>query len=221
MTSPTSPLDTIVGRVRAETVITRSRFVATLAPVTDRAAADLVIGEVRRELHDAGHHATAMIVGARGEQERSSDDGEPAGTAGAPMLAVLRGAELTDVVAIVTRHFGGTLLGAGGLVRAYGGAVGAALDLATRLTRRPVAIFDLRVGHKDAGQLEHTLRIWVDVTAGLGPDTIAPGSYDAAGACFRLIVPLPHVAALRTALASSRITHHLDELGRELRPVRR
>lgn len=221
MTRPASPLDTIVRRVRAETVVTRSRFVATLAPVTDRAAADLVIGEVHRDLHDAGHHATAMIVGPRGEQERSSDDGEPAGTAGAPMLAVLRGVELTDVVAIVSRYFGGTLLGAGGLVRAYGGAVGAALDHVTRLTRRPAVIFDLRVGHRDAGHLEHTLRTWVEVTGGLGPDTIAPGRYDAAGACFRLVVPLPHVAELRTALASSRIPHDLEELGRELRPVRR
>lgn len=221
MTDATTPLDTIAQRVRAETVVTRSRFVATLAPAADRAAAEAVVAEVRRELHDARHHATATIVGPQGERERSSDDGEPGGTAGAPMLAVLRGAELTDVVAIVTRYFGGTLLGAGGLVRAYGGAVSAALDHAARQARRPVARFDVRVGHPDAGRLEHALRSWADATPGLGPDTVTPGTYDAAGACIRLVVPLPHVPALRTELASSRIVHQLDELGHELRTVRR
>lgn len=221
MTSTTDPLDTIARRVRADTVISRSRFIATLAPAIDRAAATAVIAEVRREWHDAGHHAMAMIIGPRGQQERSSDDGEPAGTAGSPMLAVLRGAEVTDVVAVVTRYVGGTLLGTGGLVRAYGGVVRAALDRAERLAQRPVAVFDLHVGHADAGRLEHLLRSWVEATPGLGPSTVGPGTYAAAGACFRLEVPLPHVPALRTELASSPIIHQLDQLGQDLRRVRR
>ncbi len=219
MTEDAPPLDTIAQTVRTETVITRSRFITTLAPATDRDAADAVIAAARREFHDAGHHGTAMVFGPEGQRERSNDDGEPAGTAGAPMLAVLRGAELTDVVAVVTRYFGGTLLGAGGLVRAYGGAVTAAVERATRLARRPVARFELFAAHEDAGRLEHWLRTWAETHDGLGDDTISPGTYDAAGARFALAVPLPLVAALRTELASSRISHHLEDRGQEIRAV--
>jgi putative IMPACT (imprinted ancient) family translation regulator len=93
-------LDTIARTVRSETVVTRSRFIATLAPVADEAAADDMIAAVRREFHDARHHCTAMVLGPAGQRQRSNDDGEPAGTAGAPMLAVLRGSELTDVEVI-------------------------------------------------------------------------------------------------------------------------
>ncbi len=211
------PLDTIAARVRTETVVTKSRFITTLAPATDRAAADDVIDDTRRDFHDAGHHCTAMVLGLDGQRERSNDDGEPAGTAGAPMLAVLRGAALTDVVAVVTRYFGGTLLGAGGLVRAYGGAVTTAVERATRLSRQSVALFDLYAGHQDAGRLEHRLRTWAETSRDLGPDTIAPGSYDADGARFRIAVPHAHVAALHTELASSQIDHHLEEQGQEIR----
>ncbi len=77
---------------------------------------------------DARHHCTAFVLGPDGTTMRSNDDGEPSGTAGAPMLEVLRGRGLTDVVAVVTRWFGGTLLGTGGLIRAYGDAVSLALD---------------------------------------------------------------------------------------------
>lgn len=219
MTDDTLPLDTIGRTVRTETLVTRSRFITTLAPATERDAADAVIAATRREFHDAGHHCTAMVFGPDGQRERSNDDGEPAGTAGAPMLAVLRGAELTDVVAVVTRYFGGTLLGAGGLVRAYGGAVTAAVERATRLSRRPVARFELFVAHEEAGRLENWLRTWAQTHDGLGDDTIAPGTYDAAGARFALAVPLPRVEALRAELASSGIRHHLEDRGREIRAV--
>jgi putative IMPACT (imprinted ancient) family translation regulator len=90
--------------------------------------------------------------------ERSSDDGEPAGTAGAPMLDVLRGHAVSDVVAVVTRWFGGTLLGAGGLVRAYGDAVRLALADAGTLTRELVRELAVDVDHADAGRLESELR---------------------------------------------------------------
>lgn len=219
MTDDACPLDTIAATVRTETVVTRSRFITTLAPATDRDAADTIIAAARREFHDAGHHCTAMVFGPDGQRERSNDDGEPAGTAGAPMLAVLRGSQLTDVIVVVTRYFGGTLLGAGGLVRAYGGAVTAAVDRASRLVRRPVARFELFAAHEDAGRLEHWLRTWAEVHDGLGADTISPGTYDAAGARFDLAVPLPQVDALRAELAASQMTHHLEDRGREIRAV--
>ena len=221
MTDDVRPLDTIAAVVRTETVVTRSRFITTLAPTDDRDAADAVIATARRDFHDAGHHCTAMVFGPDGQLERSNDDGEPAGTAGAPMLAVLRGERLTDVIAVVTRYFGGTLLGAGGLVRAYGGAVTAAVDRATRLARRPVARFELFAAHEDAGRLEHWLRTWAETHDGLGADTISPGTYDADGARFDLAVPLPRVAALRAELATSRIVHRIEGRGQEIRAVPR
>src|SRR5690625_4711372 len=101
----------------------RSRFLCTLRRVTTMDAAQEVIAEVRQRDWDGRHHCTAVVLGPYGDTLRSNDDGEPAGTAGAPMLAALQGAEVSDVVAVVTRWFGGVLLGTGGLVRAYSKAV--------------------------------------------------------------------------------------------------
>jgi uncharacterized YigZ family protein len=142
----------------AEVEVRRSRFLCVLRHVEDEAAARAVVAEQRSAHHDARHHCSAFVLGPRSEVQRSSDDGEPAGTAGAPMLEVLRGAEVSDVVAVVTRWFGGTLLGAGGLVRAYGDAVRAALAEAG--TRRRVLVTELAlvVGYADAGRVEGELR---------------------------------------------------------------
>jgi uncharacterized YigZ family protein len=142
----------------AEIEVKRSRFLCTLARVEDEAAARAVVERLRRQHWDARHHCSAFVLGPHAAVERSSDDGEPAGTAGAPMLEVLRGREVSDVVAVVTRWFGGTLLGAGGLVRAYGDAVRAGLDATGTLRRDLVRELTLEVGHADAGRVESELR---------------------------------------------------------------
>lgn len=116
------------------------------------------VAELRREHWDARHHCSAFVLGPRSEIQRSSDDGEPAGTAGAPMLEVLRGAGVSDVAAVVSRWFGGTLLGAGGLVRAYGGAVRVALEEAGTLRRSLLTELALDLDHADAGRVEGDLR---------------------------------------------------------------
>jgi uncharacterized YigZ family protein len=103
-----------------------SRFLAIVSPVADGEAAKNLLEGLRQEYSDATHHCWAWRLGPRGE-ERSSDDGEPSGTAGVPILRVLRGAPLTDVLAVVIRWYGGTKLGKGGLARAYAGAVREAL----------------------------------------------------------------------------------------------
>ncbi|WP_300539798.1 YigZ family protein, partial [uncultured Nocardioides sp.] len=128
----------VPGRsAEAEIEVKRSRFRCTLERVEDEAAARALVERLRREHWDARHHCSAFVVGPPPVPvERSSDDGEPAGTAGAPMLEVLRGAGLSDTAVVVTRWFGGTLLGAGGLVRAYGDAVRAAVARAGLLERR-------------------------------------------------------------------------------------
>ena len=150
---------TVARDVVAEIEVKRSRFLCTLVRVGDEQAARAVVERLRKEHWDAGHHCSAMRVGAPSHPvERSSDDGEPAGTAGAPMLDVLRGAELSDVVAVVSRWFGGTLLGAGGLVRAYGDAVRSALDEASTLRRSLLREHLLELDHADAGRIESELR---------------------------------------------------------------
>ena len=136
----------------------RSRFRCRLERVADEAMAREVVEAARKRHWDAGHHCSAFVLGPDAGTARSSDDGEPAGSAGAPMLETLRGREVSDVVAVVSRWFGGTLLGVGGLVRAYSEAVALALDEAgvLRRERREVVVVD--AGHAEAGRLEHELR---------------------------------------------------------------
>lgn len=107
-----------------------SRFIACLAPVADAAQAEERIAALRAEFDDARHVCFAWRLGPRGERTRSSDDGEPGGSAGRPMLAQLEGHDVSDALAVVVRYFGGVKLGVGGLMRAYGGAVGQCLDRA-------------------------------------------------------------------------------------------
>ena len=151
---------TIARDGEAEIEVKRSRFLCTLVRVGDEAAARAVVDRLRKQHWDARHHCSAFVLGpaGAGRVERSSDDGEPAGTAGAPMLEVLRGRGVSDVVAVVTRWFGGTLLGAGGLVRAYGDAVRAGLDATGTLRRELVRELALEVDPADAGRLEGELR---------------------------------------------------------------
>lgn len=150
---------TIAAAAEAEIEVKRSRFLCTLERVEDEPAARAVVERMRRQHWDARHHCSAFVIGPPpGQVERSSDDGEPAGTAGAPMLEVLRGQEVSDVVAVVTRWFGGTLLGAGGLVRAYGDAVRAGLDAAGTLERRLLRELEIELAHTDAGRVESELR---------------------------------------------------------------
>ncbi|MCD6640740.1 MAG: YigZ family protein [Nocardioides sp.] len=142
----------------AEIEVKHSRFLCTLQRVTSEEQARALVARLRKEHWDARHHCSAFVIGPEASLQRSSDDGEPAGTAGAPMLEVLRGAGVSDVAAVVTRWFGGTLLGAGGLVRAYGDAVRAALDEVGTLRRSLVAEVALSLDHAEAGRVESDLR---------------------------------------------------------------
>lgn len=151
---------TIAGPVDHELVVKKSRFLAHLSPVASVAEADAVIARVRKEHWDARHHCVALVVGAHADQQRSTDDGEPSGTAGVPMLEVLRHRQVTDVVAVVTRYFGGVLLGAGGLVRAYSSAVSEALGVARPVRRAVLTEVRVDVPHAEAGRLHGILRDW-------------------------------------------------------------
>ncbi len=136
----------------------RSVFRCRVEPVASEAEARAVVAAARQRHWDARHHCSAFVIGPDAALQRSSDDGEPAGTAGAPMLEVLRGQEVSDVVAVVTRWFGGVLLGAGGLVRAYGDATRAGLEAAGTRQRVLVAEYAVEVDHAAAGRVDNELR---------------------------------------------------------------
>lgn len=135
------PADTL----RVAITVVNSRLIATAGHTPSIEAAKALIATVRAEMPDASHHCYAYLVGYGASVTAGmSDDGEPAGTAGRPMLAVLRGANLGDVTVVVTRYFGGTLLGTGGLVRAYGDAVKAVIEhlpRAERVERRDLVAY--------------------------------------------------------------------------------
>ena len=113
------------GQVQEE--IKKSRFICHIKRVTTEEEARNFIQAVKKEHYKATHNCSAFILGERSEIKRSSDDGEPSGTAGVPMLGVLENHQLTNVCAVVTRYFGGIKLGAGGLIRAYAGSVALAI----------------------------------------------------------------------------------------------
>ena len=119
---------TITSNHTTEEEIKKSRFICHLKRVTSEEEARDFIATIKKEHYRANHSCSAMIIGENSEVKRSSDDGEPSGTAGVPMLTVLEKQELTNVVAVVTRYFGGIKLGAGGLIRAYTGSVAQALN---------------------------------------------------------------------------------------------
>ncbi|WP_182354225.1 IMPACT family protein [Flaviflexus huanghaiensis] len=151
---------TIRESVRTELVISRSRFITQLSPAAGPQEARQLVADMRTEFPDARHHCSAWIVQVDGEQDRehSSDDGEPSGTAGRPMLDVLRGHGLTNVAAVVVRFFGGILLGTGGLVRAYSDSVSQAIDRATLWTVTEVPRWEISAPVASAGRLEAVLR---------------------------------------------------------------
>lgn len=116
----------------AELIIEKSRFIARITPASCREEAEAFFGEVKKEHRGATHNVPAMILGNKGELQWASDDGEPQGTSGLPVLQMLAAEGLTNVAAMVTRYFGGVKLGTGGLVRAYAAAAKAALEAAGR-----------------------------------------------------------------------------------------
>ncbi|WP_374685796.1 YigZ family protein [Promineifilum sp.] len=133
---PDSPLLIPAAEARAELRVSNSRFIATAAPVFTVEAARGFISRVRAEFPDATHHVPAYVIGHGATTiAHCHDDGEPAGTAGRPALAVVQGSGLGDVAVVVTRYFGGTKLGTGGLVRAYGDAVKEVLAVLPRAAK--------------------------------------------------------------------------------------
>lgn len=135
----------------------KSRFIATFRPVSSEEEAAAFIEEMKKKYWDARHNCSAFVIGKKGELTRCSDDGEPSGTAGRPMLEVLLGEEVRNAAVVVTRYFGGTLLGTGGLVRAYTQAVKAGLENCLVVTMRYGVRFKIGTDYNGLGKVQYIL----------------------------------------------------------------
>jgi uncharacterized YigZ family protein len=155
---------TIARPTEAELKVLGSRFLAYAVPVVSRAAALEELDQLRKRFFDATHHCYAFRMGTGGDDFRANDDGEPAGTAGKPILNAIDSQKLTDIILVVVRYFGGTKLGTGGLAHAYGGVAAAALQKAEVLTKFLTETLMLTFPHHQTGNVmnavsQHSVRV--------------------------------------------------------------
>jgi len=149
---------TIMARAEDEFIINKSRFIGHGCPCETEEAALKFLTEMREKYKDASHNCYAYIIGANMGVMRYSDDGEPGGTAGMPIIEVLKARQVTNLCVVVTRYFGGILLGAGGLVRAYSKGAATALDACGVGVMHPTARYMLDVSYSALGKLEYFLK---------------------------------------------------------------
>lgn len=140
-----------------ETKVKGSRFIAEAVPAPSEEEAVAAIAAVRKREYDATHHCSAYRVGTSAHLFRYDDDGEPSGTAGSPILRQIEARELTNIVVVVTRYYGGTKLGTGGLMRAYGEAAGAVLDAAEVVTEVIFGRVYVSFDYEDTSPAMHTI----------------------------------------------------------------
>ena len=151
------PYTTIKEPCEVLQVIQKSKFYGRLFPVETHEQAQEIIDACKKKYWDATHNCSAYVIGKMGELSRCSDDGEPQGTAGVPMLEALKKSGLTNVLAISTRYFGGILLGAGGLVRAYTGSVAEAVRQAHKIRYQPMDSYRIQIPFRLWGKVESQL----------------------------------------------------------------
>ena len=149
---------TIYEGGEGELVEKKSRFIATVRPVETEEEALAFIEEMKKKYWDARHNCYVYSVGMNREATRCSDDGEPSGTAGRPMLDVLLGAGIYNAAIVVTRYFGGVLLGTGGLVRAYSSSISQALKVATLTTVTTLQEYQIHFSYDLIGKIDHYFR---------------------------------------------------------------
>lgn len=140
-----------------EIVEKKSRFIANVFSVDSEEEALEIIADVKKQYWDARHNCYAYVIGADGGKQRCSDDGEPQGTAGRPMLDVLLGQEINNILVVVTRYFGGTLLGTGGLVRAYSQAVKEGIEASEIVLKEPAREVHIYTDYNGAGKLQYIM----------------------------------------------------------------
>lgn len=148
---------TIEKSAETLTVIKKSKFISTVRPIKTQKEAETIIDSLKKKYWDATHNVYAYCIGLRDDVQKFSDDGEPSGTAGRPVLEVIKSKELKNVLVVVTRYFGGTLLGAGGLVRAYSESAARGLDEAKIIKKIKCQEFLITTDYNLHGKLEWEL----------------------------------------------------------------
>src|SRR5665213_1198691 len=184
------------GRHRAEQSIQRSRFICTLERVRDAAEAQAFVREMDLEFADATHNCWAYVAGAPGSTNAvgMSDDGEPHGTAGRPMLTVLLHSGIGEIAAVVTRYYGGTKLGTGGLVKAYGGTVQLALGTLSLSERVDYVSLTVTIGYPSIAPVQQLFPVHEVQVVGQEYDVQVR---------YLVRVPRPNVPAFRAAMADA------------------
>ncbi|HEX6923346.1 MAG TPA: YigZ family protein [Bacillales bacterium] len=139
-------------------IVQKSRFIASVTRAESENEAQTFIEQIKKEHHDANHNCSAYLIGEHNEIQKANDDGEPSGTAGVPMLEVLKKRNLKDTVVVVTRYFGGIKLGAGGLIRAYGSAVTEGLSATGIVRCELMRVMKIEMDYTWLGKIENELR---------------------------------------------------------------
>lgn len=171
----------------------KSRFICTVRPVHSEKEAAAFLEEMKKKYWDARHNCFAFVLGSRQETTRCSDDGEPGGTAGRPILEVLLGEGLCDVAAVVTRYFGGTLLGTGGLVRAYTQAAKAGIEASETGVMRYGVELSIQTDYNGVGKIQYIF----------GKKKIRSETEYGTGVIFRVTVPLEEAEALKKEITEA------------------
>lgn len=177
-----------------EIIEKKSRFIATIEPVKSEEAALDFIERIRKQYWDASHNCTAFTIGKNHQLTRCSDDREPSGTAGRPMLDVLLGEDIHDTAVVVTRYFGGTLLGTGGLVRAYGAAVREGLHNAVILDKHAGIRLSIHTDYNGIGKIQYILnKAQIPILRSEYTDSVF----------LEVLTPVSHLASITSAITES------------------
>jgi len=179
---------------RSELIEKKSRFIATVSIANSETEALAFIASIKKEYSDANHNCFAFVIGENHELQRCSDDGEPSGTAGRPMLDVLLGEGIHNTVVVVTRYFGGTLLGTGGLVRAYSKATQAGLKNSTIILKQHGHLLEMTTDYHGVGKIQYLL--------GQRGLAITHSEY-AASVCLEILVPLAQLMEVKETLTEA------------------
>ena len=163
--------NTVKKEAEASQIIERSKFIAHVRPVETREEAEAFISRIRSEYKDASHNVPAMVIGDKLQIQWGSDDGEPQGTSGAPIVQMLVKEGITNVVVVVTRYFGGIKLGTGGLVRAYTGSAKLGLEAAEICSVREVCRMKIEIEYTSLAKLQNM------ASAGLDEESASSGGF--------------------------------------------
>lgn len=201
-------LITVAAYASAEFIEKKSRFIGHVAPAADEKEAQQFLERIRAEHKAANHNCYAWVCGENDSQQRSSDMGEPSGTAGRPILEAIKRSELHNTVVVVTRYFGGILLGAGGLARAYGRGALMAIEAAQKVRKLPGRRCALSFDYGQLGRVETFLQ---------QQNCLVENKLYAEQVCFICLIEQRRLAELEAALADlSNGSLHWQDLGEEV-----